>query len=163
MQETFVLYDCTKYDLATSDSHNDIWTLGNNGSPKLERKTDYSTLSELISGTDAWITTQISHSCAIEFDVQLITTNYDAEFCQFGQSVNAMTRRAIPLLIKDGNWHNIKLSLDNGTVVVSSKETSNTQTYNLNNYDSTGQMYFRFRTALDITEINFKNMKIYPI
>ena len=161
LQETYEVYDCLKYDIATIDNHNDIWTLGNTGSAKLERKTSHSTLSELIAGTDSLLITQIPHSCILEFDLQVVSTNYSIQFCQFGQSPNANTRRQIPLLIQDAGWHHYKLELNNGIVVVSSEGTSGT--YTLQNYDATTDMYFRFRTINEITEINFKNFAIYPI
>lgn len=161
LQETYEVYDCLKYDIATIDNHNDIWTLGNNGSPKLERKTSYSTLSELISGTDAWILTQALRSCVIEFDVQITSTDYTRAFCQYGQTPNSQTRRDIPIITQDNDWHHYKLELTDGTVVVSSEGTS--RTYTLANYDATMDMYFRFRTINEITEINFKNFVIYPI
>lgn len=71
----------------------------------------------------------------------------------------------MPLLstLQDGNWHHIKLTLQNGVAVMSSSETSTTQSFTLSNYDSTLDMYFRFRTLAEITEISFKEFEYYPI
>lgn len=156
--------DCIKYDKC--NTANTIWTLGNNNNAQLDLiDNSYRKLSEITLGTDAWVYLKIDHQCALEFDVKLTSTDYTKKFCQFGQSANATTRVEMPLLspLQDGNWHHIKLTLQNGIAIMSSTETSNTQSYTLTSYDASVDMYFRFRTLSEVTEISFKEFKYYPI
>lgn len=95
--------------------------------------------------------------------MQLITTDFTNIYCQFGQSPNAMTRITIsfPTPIQNGNWHSIKIKLQNGIALISSESTSS-EKYNLNNYDATLDMYFRFRLN-QLPELNFKNFIVYSL
>lgn len=151
------------YDLGLLNHHNDIWTLSNNNNTKLDRLSEYSKLSKITSGDEAWIYVTIDHSVCLEFDVQLITTDFTKPYCQFGQSPNAMTRINIsfPTAIQNGNWHSIKIKLQNGIALISSESTSS-EKYNLNNYDATLAMYFRFRLN-QLPELNFKNFIVYSL
>lgn len=158
--ETYELLDCLKYDKGTTSDHNDIW---NTNDTTLSRQSEYSNVSESTAGTDGNISTKIDHSVCLEFDVQLISDAYNLSFGQIGQSQNATTRREIYLLVQDSGWHPMRIEIQNGVATVSSTETSTTQTLTLTNYDSSMDMYWRFRTNSNITEINFKNFKCYPI
>lgn len=162
--EIFELLDCIKYD--KGNSANQIWALGNNGNAQLDLiDNSYRKLSEITVGTDALVYLKIDHSCILEFDVRVVSTDYNKAFCQYGQSANANTRYQFPLppSLRDGNWHHLKFELNNGTGTITSPELSNPSSFNLNNYDSSMDMYWRFRTDTDITEIHFKEFKYYPI
>ena len=161
VSETFALYDCLKYDNATSSGPNNIWSANN---VTLERKTEYSRVYETTTGTDGNLTTQIDHSVCIETDIQLVSTDYSRPFIALGQSANAQTRTSIglPSSKRDGNWYHVKITFTNGTGTVAFDDESPSSLI-VNNYDSTGNLYFRFVTGYEITEINFKNWKCYPI
>lgn len=162
--ETYSLMDCIKYD--KGNTANTIWTLGNNSNAQLDLvDNSYRKLSEITLGTDAWVYLKIDHQCALEFDVKLTSTNYGAKFFQFGQTTNAGTRGEDSLLqpLQNGDWHHIKLTFDNGVASMSSPETTTTKSINITNYDASVDMYFRFRTLSDVTEISFKEFKYYPI
>ena len=160
----YEVHDCIKYD--KGNTANTIWTTGNNSNAQLDLvDNSYRKLSEITVGTDAWVYLKIDHSCVCEFDVQVITTDYTRSFCQYGQTANATTRANIklPPAMQSSNWHHIKLSLQNGVVTMTSDELSNPVTYNLSSYDATMDMYFRFRTDTEITEISFKEFEYYPL
>ena len=162
--ETYEVLDCIKYD--KGDAVNTIWTTDSNNNAQLDLiDNSYRKLSEITTGTDAWVYLKIDHSCILEFDVQVVSTDYSKPWGQYGQSANANTRGQIslPSEIRNGNWHHIKLSLQNGVATMTSSELSNPVTFTLNNYDATMDMYWRFRTDTDITEVNFKEFKYYPI
>ena len=164
VSQPYEVVDCIKYD--KGNTANTIWTLGNNSNAQLDLvDNSYRKLSEITTGTDAWVYLKIDHSCVCEFDVQVTTTNYGRAFCQYGQSANASTRANItlPSAVQSSNWHHIKLSLQNGVVTMTSDELSNPVTYNLSSYDASMDMYFRFRTDTEITEISFKEFEYYPI
>lgn len=160
----FEVLDCIRYD--KGDSPNQLWTLGNSGNSKLDLvDNSYRKLSEITTGTDAWVYLKIDHSCILEFDVRVVSTDYSKPFGQYGQSPNANTRRQInlPSTIQDNEWHTIKLTLQNGVAVMTSTELPNPVTYTLQQYDSSVDIYWRFRTDTDITEVHFKEFKYYSI
>ena len=164
VSQPYTVHDCIKYD--KGNTANTIWTLGNNSNAQLDLvDNSYRKLSEITTGTDAWISVKIDHACTLEFDVQVITTNLGRAFCQYGQSQNATTKLNIPLPsgMRTNDWHHLKLSLSNGTITISSPELETPVTMDLSNYDSTIDMYFRFRTDTEITEICFKEFEYYPI
>lgn len=159
-----IVHDCIKYD--KGNTANTIWTTGNNNNAQLDLvDNSYRKLSEITTGTDAWVYLKIDHQCALEFDVKLTSTNYGAKFFQFGQSANANTKGEDSLLqpLQNGDWHHIKLTFDNGVASMSSPETSTTKSISISNYDASSDMYFRFRTISDVTEISFKEFEYYPI
>ena len=121
-------------------------------------------MSEIESGTDIILYTAITHQCAIEFSVQVISTDYSQAFCALGQSQNANTRANIRLAtnVRDGNWHTVKIVFDNGNGTVAFDNGSPSD-LSVSGYDSSLSMYFRFITSNAITGINFKNWKCYPI
>ena len=162
LQETFVIIDAVKYDNATQSSPTDIWTLSNNNNTQLDRLTDHSEVTEITTGTDAWITTKINHECAIEFDVKITSTDYSKPFAQLSQSANVDTRSQIlySTNYRDNNWHHVKITFNNGTGTIAfDNGTENALT--INNYDSGRDMFFRFRTQYEITSVNFKNFVVY--
>ena len=158
VSETFALYDCLKYDDGTNTN---IWNTNN---ATLTRSAEGNNLSESTAGTDGNCSTKIDHSVAVEFDVQLVSTNYSKIFAQLGQSANAMTRCHItlPSTYQNGNWHSVKITFENGTGKLYVDNGSATN-LTVTNYDSSGELYFRLVTGNEITEINFKNWKCYPI
>ena len=161
--EIYEVLDCIAYDKC--NTANTLWTLGSNSNAKLDLvDNSYRKLSEITTGTDAWVYLKIDHSCILEFDVQ-VSTNYSKPWGQYGQSANATTRRQItfPSEIRNGNWHHIKLSLEDGVATMTSPELSNPVTFTLSDYNASMDMYWRFRTDTDITEVNFKEFKYYPI
>lgn len=163
LQETFVVWDTIKYDNATTSDHTDIWTKGNGSdNAKLERKTEYTEFSEIVTGTDCILYTQITHECTIEFDIQIVSTDYSRQWGALGQSANANTRSSlfIPLSKRDGDWHHVTIVFTNGTGTFQIDNETPT-ILNVNNYDSSMNMYFRFLTGNEITGINFKNFKVY--
>ena len=162
--EIYELCDCIKYD--KGNTANTLWTLGNNSNAQLDLvDNSYRKLSEITTGTDAWVYLKIDHQCALEFDIKVTATTYADGFAQFGQSANANTRRNInfPSAMQNGNWHHVKLALENGVVTLTSDELTSPVTFNLQSYDSTMDLYFRFRTVDSVTEISFKEFEYYPI
>lgn len=171
VSEIYEVFDCLKYDDDVTPVADSIWELGNNGNAQLTRQNGYSNLSEIEirSDADAWCLTQIVHSCAIEFDAQVICTGYTASFCQLGQSANATTILQIALSnfnISDNNWHHFKFTINGDGKLLTYIDNSSTPiTLNMaSTYDPSGSLYFRFRTSGPaITEINFKGFKVYSI
>ena len=138
--EIYAVLDCIKYD--KGNSTNPFWTLGNNGNAQLDLVDNiYRKLSEITTGTDAWVYLKIDHSCVLEFDVQVVSTNYSRVFGQYGQSGNANTRYNFPLpqSLRDGNWHNFKFELkteelgieNNSKIFVFDVENSNDISQNI--------------------------------
>lgn len=165
VSQPYIVYDCLKYDDESKAYENSIWTKGNNSSnANFIRQTGYTEFSEITTGTDIVLYTLIDHSVAIEFDVQLVGTDYAQSLGALGQSQNANTRANIilPQSIRDGNWHHIKITFTNGTGTIAF-DNGSASALTINNYDSTLNMYFRFVTNNGITGINFKNWKCYPI
>lgn len=165
VSETLSVYDCLKYEDDASAITNTIFSKGNGSdNASLTRENGYTNFSEIVTGTDCNLYVKIYNQCAIEFDMQQISTNYARQWGALGQSANAQTRVSFFSSSgkQDGNWHHFKIIFDNGTGSVSiDNETPTPLT--VTGYDSSSDMYFRFITGNEITGIHFKGFKVYSI
>ena len=164
VSETLSVWDTIKYD--KGNTVNTLWSFGNNDNAQLDViDNSYRKLSEITTGSDAWVYLKIDHSCACEFDAQIVATNYATSFFQLGQSPNASSRieKGFWDTLRDSNWHHIKLSISDGQYSITSPDSSIIISDSIPSYDSSQDMYFRFRTLANVTEINFKEFKYYSI
>lgn len=163
LQETFVVYDCLKYDCGTIMNHNDIWQYNASTSTiKVERTDEYTEFRELSSTNIANRVSGLSEDTIIEFDYYQVDGGNNS-FLQIQDSnYNQIYTAGINIGLVNGakeNWYHLKISFNDGVMTILNE--TNGVLHNCN-YTS-NPVYFNFWTSADITAIRFKNFKIYSI
>lgn len=159
--------DCYKYDSGQSDYSN-IWNTS--GSANLERKGDYSEITEKTTGTNGVLQVSIPPiNICVEFDFKLLDGTKNDFFYQFSQGSTYLNGSNFNYsgLNFDTEWHHCKIIIGENTNNNNTQsvyiDNANKVTRTMNNYTLTNNILFSFWTAGDITTIDFKNWKCYPI
>lgn len=151
--ETYDLYDCIKYDLATTANHNDIWDT------QPTRGASYSTYSPATGATDATLRycTIPQQDICIEFDIYVkIDSGANFLSVRYGTTGISVANKT-DLGIGNQTWYHIKWEIVNGQATWTNTDTGKTKSVTIENYN---RFYFRF----DVTEyISFKNFIVYAI
>ena len=160
----YELWDCIKYDNGTTSNHNDIWTVGTNGT--LTRTDTYSQLKELGTGNVAAKIFFVPLKTCIEFD-----------FLQVDGTINELPVRMIQNSTAFANfslssvggvlneWHHYRLILDgsNTMKIYVDERTNPIERSIMQNADWNADIQYNFWTSDTITELWFKNFKVYSI
>ena len=162
MQETFVIKDCLMIDNATLSDHNDIWLNTAQSGVIFERKAEYTEFGITTSG-NRYIPLNLqlnSQNMVIEFDV-LFNTTSDGAFADITYQNNRVSNINLQRVgAEDNVWIPVKLVLNDGSVTLMNKNTSQSKILVENsNWDSFRLLNF---SVIDKT-ISFKNFKVYSI
>lgn len=137
LSETYELLDAWKVDNGTSADHNDIWTTSNTD---ITRGNEYTTISEITSGTTAYVTIM---------DIPYTDYHIDVDVFQVDGTQNEGALHILTSTYGDIDWIT--------GVVGEWKHIS---------IDKTGlplNTRLRIITGGSCTTTQFKNFKIYPI
>ena len=161
VSETYSILDCIKYDKGILDDPQTRNIYDNVSANALTRTTEYTSLKEVTTGTDAVaFISDLPFECTIDFEV-----------CQ----VDGETGNGIISVYKDnsylhyfsishiggsvGNWLKLRLTVTDGSATLTDLDNpsrTKTQTF-------TGTANrIRFSTGSSISEIRWKDIKAYP-
>ena len=164
VSETYNVLDCVVYDGGTLDNHNDsIWTTQNvTFQPRQAEYTD------IVKGTGSslLVSTDLPIGSVIEFEMRQIggtTTNYIFGLRQ-GTSFLGNGTRLYDLGANVDEWVRIKIELkDDGYAIATNlDDTSKTDQVNSTAYTSDPKFAF-WLSDNAITDLYFRNFKVYPI
>lgn len=147
--ETYEVFDCVKYDNATSTDHNDgAWE----NSSLINRGDEYSTIG---SSSVIAVYSSISDDICIELDLRTDTfsTGTVIRIAQGSSTILADLTRQV-LNLNQNEWKHIKLTINNNKLTVDGTS--------ITDVDVTGYNRFYLRSNSNYN-IDFKNFKIYPI
>ena len=162
LQETFVVYDCLAYDNGTLAKHNDIWLNTTQSGVNFERKAEYTEFG-ITTSANRYIPLNLSlnsQNMIIEFDV-LLTNQSGSAFADINYQNNRVSNINLQRVgAEDNVWIPVKLVLNDGSVTLMNKNTSQSKILVENsNWDSFRLLNF---SVIDKT-ISFKNFKVYSI
>lgn len=161
LQETYEVWDTLKFDNGTSTSHNDIWS---DNTEALTRASEYSTLKEGGSSNVILGLTIPSSNIRIEFDLYQADGGNTDFFYQFNQSGAYKNGGSVDHLGKSLNqWNHIVIDLPSSSGYHLLSDGVNTPVQRSMTWDTTSNILFRLWTAGNMTELRFKNFKVYPI
>lgn len=161
LQETYEVWDTLKFDNGTSTSHNDIWS---DNTEALTRASEYSTLKEGGSSNVVLGLTIPSSNIRIEFDLYQADGGNTDFFYQFNQSGAYKNGGSVCHLGKSLNqWNHIVIDLPSSSGYHLLSDGVNTPVQRSMTWDTTSNILFRLWTAGNMTELRFKNFKVYPI
>ena len=148
LQETFVVYDCLKYDIGTIADHNDsIWSSLNG----MTREAEYTTLY----GTGAIArSVSINGDIIIELDVMTDMYGTGTIFRISNDGTYLSTPSVNDCGLTTNNWKHIKMRIKDNLFSIDDSSISNV--------DVTGFNQFSIRSAGNY-HTYFKNLKIYSI
>ena len=149
--------DTLKYDNGVSDDYKDIWTK-NTSSAVFERQAEYS----LLRSGQIYTTFTPGTDFAIDMELCLPAGagNYFWYCTQSGSNFGGCSLNNLGLQLN--TWNNIHMEFTDGKIIVSS-DNSPTAHILLVNYNQNVGIGFRFNVNGSISEIMFRNFKIYKI
>ena len=161
VSETYSLWDYIRYDYGTQSNHNDIWT-PTTSTPTLTRGNDYSTINEG-TGSYAEYRTQIQNTdCVIEMDIRKVDGG-NSWVTSLVQGSTQLTGCGVGT-DKYNVWLHFKIVIEGTTIkFYRDDETSAFVTRNGITRDTSQPLYFGFSTPQDVTTVDFKDFKVYPI
>lgn len=161
LQETYEILDAVKYDKGTTSDHNDIWS---DNVDSLTRTSEYSILKETSTSNVVLGITIPSSNMRIEFDVYQPDGATSDFFYQFNQSGVYKNGGNLGHLSKSLNqWYHIVIDLPSSSGYHLLSDGVGTPVQRSMTWDTTSNILFRLWTAGNITELRFKNFKLYPI
>jgi len=162
LQETYEVMDCLAYDNGTLAKHNDIWLNTAQSGVIFERKAEYTEFG-ITTSANKYIPLNLSlnsQNIIIEFDV-LLTNHSDGAFADINYQNNRVSSINLQNVgAEDNVWIPVKLVLNNGTITLMNKNTSQSKVLAENsNWDSFRLLNY---SVIDKTTL-FKNFKVYSV
>ncbi|WP_296884131.1 hypothetical protein [uncultured Methanobrevibacter sp.] len=159
--EQYIYVDPHKFDIGTSDNHNDIWELTNLSTSSLTRTLDCSIFSKDTDHSDR-LRTKIPVNSNVQFDllqVDGLVHNYPFSF----EKTNNEYLNGNGLELINGSlnkWYHISINVYSDHYVIHGNNV--TKTVNYSNVDGS-TVYFGFWTPHQMHTLKFKNFEVNPI
>ena len=162
VSEPYTVLDCIKWDTGIDGTATNIYL--ENITSTVTRGSEYSTLKEPASSNVTARTSVPMQDMNIEIDIAQVDGNLDnACFIfvdsNYGNSSNfSISHTGVSL----GEFVHLTIEIRSGIATVKNNKNSSTVTRDLTNITTTN-LYTGLWTSSDITELRFKDFKLYPV
>ena len=170
VSKTYEVYDCIFHEDGTKSDPTTNWRLGIGSNGSFDRYDEYTTISDNNNTTTGVVyfiadgnnNLQLPQNVFIELDIQrvdgsatsnILSPRANGIISNYPCSLNAFG-------ITDTDWHTVQLRL---TPTRISRMVDGVEITAQNISETINYWVFGLWTSIDITEINFRNVKVYPI
>ena len=159
--EKYVYVDPHKFDVGTSDNHNDIWELTNSSESSLTRTLDCSIFSKYTDNGDR-LRTKIPVNSNVQFDLlQVDGIKYNYPFSLEKTNNEYLNGNGLDLINGSLNrWYHISIDVYSDHYVIHGNNI--TETVNYSNVDDS-VVYFGFWVPHQMTTLKFRNFEVNPL
>ena len=158
--EIYEVLDATFKDMGT-DSDYGTWSNWTGYEADITRNSEYTSMKIATGKTDArrYKSISLTDFC-IEFDVLLKSNSVEDVFATIRNVWSVLGNMSLNRFnLSLNNWHHIKMTCNENTVVVTNDTNSTSYTYSLSNTFER----FLFQIGSNSQELQYKNFVIYPI